>query len=116
MKTGFLNGAALAAALVLLAAGGPWLARQIGSLPRAGALSARANQKIVTLEVGGMTCSGCASAVRTQIAALDGVAAVEVRLGQRRAYVVCDPAVPDSALTAAVGRAGPGFLGVVVSR
>jgi copper chaperone CopZ len=116
VRSGVLNGAALAAAILVLAAGGPWLVREIGRLPRADRLSARAHQRIVTLEVGGMTCSGCASAVQSQLATLEGVEAVEVRLGQRRAYVVCDPAVPDSALTAAVGRAGPGFLGAVVSR
>jgi len=116
VRSGVLNGAALAVAVLLLAAGGPWLLREIGSLPRAATLSARAHQRIVTLEVGGMTCSGCAAAVRSQLAALEGVAAAEVRLGQRRAYVVCDRDVPDTALTAAVGRAGPGFLGAVVSR
>ncbi len=116
MRSGVLNGAALAAAILVLAAGGPWLVREIGSLPPVAKLSARAHQRIVTLEVGGMTCNGCAAAVRSQLATLDGVAAVEVRLGQRRAYVVCDRDVPDTALTAAVGRAGPGFLGAVVSR
>ena len=116
MRSGVLNGAALAVAILLLAAGGPWLVRQIESLPRAATLSARAHQRIVTLEIGGMTCSGCAATVRSRLAALAGVSAVEVRLEQRRAYVVCDRAVPDTALTAAVGRAGPGFLGAVVSR
>ena len=33
-----------------------------------------------------------------------------------RAYVVCDKAVADSALTAAVHRAGPNFLGYVVRK
>jgi len=48
--------------------------------------------------------------VRTGIAAVPGVRAVDVRLGEQRAYVVCDRAVEDSALVAAVGRAGAGFF------
>src|SRR5207247_8508164 len=110
------SAAALALGVVLLAAGGPWLAREIESLPRGGALSARARQRVVTLEIGGMTCGGCAAAVRSKLTALSGVAQVEVRLGAERAYVVCETAVPDPARTAPVERAGPGFLAAVVRR
>jgi len=45
-----------------------------------------------------------------------GVSGVEVRRSQGQAVVVCTPGVPDSALTAAVHRAGPGFLGVIARR
>jgi copper chaperone CopZ len=95
---------------VALAVGGPWIVRQIRSLPRPVALAARADQRIVTLDVGGMTCAGCAGKVMEELQAVKGVSTAEVRLAQRRAYVVCDRSVPDTALTAAVGRAGPGFL------
>jgi len=116
MRSGFLGGVALAAAVLLLAFGGPWLAREIASLPRHGALAARASQRIVTLEIGGMTCEGCARTVRSQIAAVPGVSTVEVRLAQKRAYVVCEKAVPDTALVAAVERPGPTFQAAVVIR
>jgi copper chaperone CopZ len=115
VRSGILNGAALAIALVLIAAGGPWLVRELQSLPR-GALTARSSQRVVTLEVGGMHCSGCSSAVKRELARLDGVAAVDVRLPERRAYVVCERGVADTALTAAVSRAGPGFLASVVTK
>ena len=116
MRSRFLSGAAVSAGILLLAVGGPWLVREIASLPRPGALAARASQRNVTLEIGGMTCQGCARAVRAQIAAVEGVSAVEVRLEQRRAYVVCDPAVSDTALVAAVERPGPAYLASVVAR
>ena len=72
-------------------------------------LAARANARVVSLDVGGMTCSGCAARVKGELAAVPGVSAVEVRLQDERAVVVCDPAVADSALVSAVHRAGPGF-------
>ena len=79
MRSRFLGGAALAAAVLLLAAFGPWLAHEIASLPR-GALTVRSGERAVTLEIGGMTCGGCARVVRSQIAAVHGVSAVDVRL------------------------------------
>ena len=116
MQREIWNTVALVAAVLALAVGGSWLGRELRSLPPAGALAARADQRIVTLEVGGMTCGGCAAAVRARIAGVAGVSAVDVRLKEERAYVVCDRAVPDTSLTAAVGRAGPGFLAAVVPR
>ena len=116
MKSRFLNGAALAAGILLLAVGGPWLVRQIASLPRPEALSARASQRAVTLEIGGMTCEGCAKSVHAQIAAVEGVSAVEVRFEQRRAYVVCESDVSDTALVAAVEGPGPAYRASVVTR
>ena len=105
-----------AAIVVALAIGGPWAVRQVRSLPRPVELAARSDQRIVTLEIGGMTCAGCAGKVTEQLQAVKGVSTAEVRLAQRRAYVVCDRAVPDTALTAAVGRAGPGFLADIATR
>jgi len=114
MKPSIWNTLALVVGVLVLAGGGPLLVRELRTLPRLHALAARADQRIVTLEVGGMTCAGCVSAVRTELASVDGVADVEVRLEQERAYVVCDPAVADTALTAAIHRAGPGFMAAVV--
>jgi copper chaperone CopZ len=116
VRNRFLSGAAIAVAVLALADFGPWLAREVASLPRPGALAARASQRIVTLEIGGMTCAGCARTVRTQIAAVHGVSAVEVRLRQKRAYVVCDRAVADTALVGAVERPGAAFQAAVVAR
>ena len=116
MRSRFLNGAALAVGILLLAAGGPWLVRQIASLPRPAALAARASQRAITLEIGGMTCEGCAKSVTAQIASVPGVSAVEVRLDQRRAYVVCEAGVTDTALVAAVEGPGPAYRAAVVAR
>ena len=116
MKSSVVNGIALAVAVVMLAVLGPWLVRQVASLPRPAALKARSAERIVTLEIGGMTCGGCAKSVQAQLAAVEGVSAAEVRLEQRRAYVVCDPAVADTTLIAAVERPGPAYTAAVVTR
>jgi copper chaperone CopZ len=107
------NSAALVVGVLILAVGGPWLVHQMRSLPQ-GTLAARADQRVVTLEVGGMTCGGCAATVQAKLAEVPGVATAAVRYQERRAYVVCDKAVADSALTGMVARAGPGFMGAVV--
>jgi copper chaperone CopZ len=110
MKREIGNGAALAAAVVVVALGVPWLLHEVRTLPRSVPLAARADQRIVTLDVGGMTCAGCAAKIQTTLAEVPGVRAVEVRLAQRQALIVCERSVTDAALTAAVGRAGPGYL------
>lgn len=109
VKTSLWNGVALAAGVVLLAVLGPLLVREVGSLPHPRQLAARAGARVVSLDVGGMTCSGCAARVKGELTAVPGVSAVEVRLQDQRAIVVCDRAVADSALVSAVHRAGPGF-------
>jgi copper chaperone CopZ len=106
----------LVALAVLALVGLPWLARQVRSLPQSRTLAARSSQKVVTLEVGGMTCGLCAAKVQGGLATLRGVVTVEVRLPEHRAYVVCDRSVADTALTAAVARAGSGFLAAVAAR
>ena len=116
LKREIWNAVALAVGAIALTVGGPWLIRELRTLPRAQELAARSDQRIVTLEVGGMTCGGCAAVVEAKVRAVAGVSAAEVRFRQRRAYVVCDRAVADSALTAAVARAGPGFLAAVVQK
>lgn len=110
------NTLAIVVGVIALAIGAPWLVRELKSLPGAPALAARAGQKVVTLEVGGMTCSGCAATVKSGLITVAGVEAVEVRHPQRRAYVVCDPSVPDSALIGAVSRAGHGFTADIAAR
>ena len=114
MKTSLINSVALVVGVLLLAAGGPWLAREMRSLPRPHALAARSGERIVTLDVAGMTCSGCAAKVKEELASVQGVSTAEVRLAQRRAFVVCDRTLADSTLTGAVGRAGPSFVGMIV--
>ena len=115
MRRDVLNIVAAVMGVVVLAVGGPWLARELRSLPGP-ALAARSEQRIVTLEVGGMTCSGCAAKVKGELAEVAGVSAVDVRVKQRRAYIVCDKATADTSLTAAVSRAGPGFLASIATR
>ena len=113
MKRELWTGLCLAAAVIVLAATAPWLTRGLRSLEAPAPWSARQHQRVVTLEVGGMTCSGCAAKIQTTLSGMDGVAKVEVRLSEHRAYVVCERGVADSALTGAVGRAGPGYLAAV---
>jgi len=105
----------IALAVLVLAVGGPWLAGQLKSLPGARDLGARANQKIVTLEVAGMTCDACAAQIEGSLTTLHGVKTAEVRWQQKRAYVVCDKSVADSTLISAVGVAGH-FYGQVVDK
>lgn len=116
MKSDALNIAAIVVGVLLLAIGGPWLIRELDSLPGPSALAARGNDRIVTLEVGGMTCEGCAGAIKGQLAGVSGVSAVDVRVTERRAYVVCEPNVADTTLTAAVRRAGGGFAASVATQ
>jgi len=115
MKRDILNIAALVATILVLAIGGPVLVRQLRSLPHA-TLAARADQRIVTLEVSGMTCSGCARTLESSLARVEGVATVSVRYPQRRAYVVCGPTLADSTLIAAVRGAGGQFAATVAAR
>jgi len=113
VKFDALNITACVAGALLLAVGGPWLVGQLRSLPAPTELAARGDDRIVTLEVGGMTCEACESAVQGQLSQVPGVNAVEVRHRERRAFVVCEAGVADSALTGAVRRAGGGFVATV---
>jgi copper chaperone CopZ len=60
----------------------------------------------VTLAVTGMTCGGCANAVRRALTRVPGVAGAEVDLAQGRATV--EGSAPADALVAAVAAAGYG--------
>jgi P-type Cu+ transporter len=61
----------------------------------------------LTMQIGGMTCSGCSSAVEKAIARLDGVQSVNVNLPAEKAFVEYDPAqtAPDQ-IAEAVENAG----------
>ena len=109
------NWIAIAVGLLVLAAGGPWLYAQLRSLPGGGHLAARADQRIVTLEVTGMTCTACEAQIEGSLATIQGVSAATARHEQKRAYVVCDRSVADSTVVAAVRSAGH-FDGEVVSK
>ena len=77
MRRDILNVVGLVAAVLVLAVGGPVIVQQLRMLPQ-GSLAARANERIVTLEVGGMTCSGCASSVQARLAGITGVSTAAV--------------------------------------
>ena len=115
MPTHRLNAVALGAGLLVLLIAGPWLVSEIRSLPRGATLASRADQRVVSLDVGGMTCVACVSAVTGSLEQVHGVTTVDVRLHEHRAFIVCDRSVQDSTLTAAVHRAGPGFLAAVAA-
>ena len=103
-------------AIALLAVIGPWVFHEARTLPGAKPLANRASQRIVTLEVNGMTCQACEASIRAELEQTPGVATCEVRRGQRRAYVVVDGGTQDSTLVAAVRRAGGGFWAQVVAK
>ena len=115
MKRDILNVAALVAGVLVMAVGGPPLVQQLRMLPPR-SQAARANERVVTLEVAGMTCAGCAKSVQSGLAGVAGVSTATVRFPRRRAYVVCDRGVADTTLVAAVQRAGLGFSAVVALR
>jgi copper chaperone CopZ len=110
MKREFWTSAALVATVVTVVIAGPPLVRELRTLPSRHALAARSSQRIVTLDVGGMTCAMCSAKIQSELSSVPGVAAVDVHLAQQQAVVVCSKSVPDSALVGAIARAGPGFL------
>jgi len=59
-----------------------------------------------SLEVTGMTCDHCASAVRAEISKLAGIAKVEVDVARGAVVIAGDPLPDDAALRAAVEEAG----------
>jgi copper chaperone CopZ len=71
-------------------------------------------ERLVTIEVGGMTCAGCVDKIRRELSSVRGVKRVEVSLARRRAEVLCDVSLADTALIAAVRRAGPEYLGLIL--
>jgi copper chaperone CopZ len=75
--------------------------------------SATPAPRIVTIEIGGMTCQGCVTRIQKQLEVVPGVHRVDVSLDQQRAQVLADSSVRDTALTGAVRRAGSEFLGMI---
>ena len=116
MRSQILTTAVLVVGVLALTLIAPWLWNEVRTLPGRPALAARAGERIVTLEVSGMTCSGCAARVQNSLAALPGVSGVVVRHSQSRAYVICRGDVPDSALTAAVSGVSSAFAASVVPK
>ena len=52
----------------------------------------------ITLNIGGMTCGGCAKSVTRILEGVNGVAKAEVSLEQKNAVVEFDPAQTDPAV------------------
>lgn len=104
------TGIAVAVALVVALVAAPAAWRGVRAMPRVLAgLGARSDQRVVTLEVAGMTCPNCAERVAGEIERVPGVTTADVRLRQREVIVVCRRSVADSLLAEAVARAGPGY-------
>ena len=70
--------------------------------------------RMVTLEVGGMVCEACSLKVTRSLTAVPGMRSVALDLKGATVQLECDSTVADTALTAAVRRAGPGYLGLIV--
>jgi copper chaperone len=64
-----------------------------------------------SLEVTGMTCGHCASAVRAEISKLAGISSVEVDVATGAVRIAGDPLPDDAALRAAVEEAGYNLAG-----
>jgi copper chaperone len=64
-----------------------------------------------TLEVTGMTCDHCASAVRSEISKLTGIATVEVDVPTGAVRIAGEPLPDEAALRAAVEEAGYNLAG-----
>ena len=114
MRSQAFSSAVLVVGVLALTLIVPWLWGELRSLPSSPALAARAGERIVTLEVTGMTCGGCAAQVEKRLVAVAGVTAAKVRHQSRRAYVVCRRDLADAALITAVSRAGTAFAARVV--
>jgi hypothetical protein len=116
VKPSLVNVFVLSVAILAALVGGPWLVRQLASLPGAADLAARSRQRIVTLEVRGVDGSFAETRVERSLEAVPGVTEADVRPAQDRAYVVCGHGVADSLLVAAVERSGPAMRAAVVPR
>lgn len=72
----------------------------------AGSVPSFAAEKIMSLEVKGMSCPICAGAVERQIRRIPGVKNVQIHLSQGKATVVADESVTTEHLRKAVEEAG----------
>jgi len=129
MSRELLNIALAVAAVLLLAAGGAALVERARA-PHVSRVAAPAaipeGARLVTLEVSGITCANCASRITREVEATAGVRSCGMDLKPGRAFapaplsagapagavarlwVLCDRAIADTSLVAAVGRAGAG--------
>lgn len=60
----------------------------------------------VTLDIGGMTCEGCATVLRTALLEVPGVSSANISYEKKQAIVVAEPTVTDRAIRQAVEGAG----------
>ena len=94
----------------------PVVLRALRTVQRASESRAPAGQCLVTIEVGGMECAACVAKISSSLSAVPGVSSVDVSLQKQQARVVCAPAVAETALTAAVRRAGPDYIGLILRK
>ncbi len=118
MSRGSLNIVFAVLGVLLLAAGGSVLTDRMRSpaVVRAAPVSAGPGERLVTLEVAGMTCAGCASRVTDELKATPGVVSCDVSSPTGRAVVLCGEGVADTALVSAVSLAGKGFTATILAR
>jgi copper chaperone len=60
----------------------------------------------IVINVMGMTCEHCASAVRAEVSSLPGVTNVDVDVSSGEVSITADPVPDDAALQAAIDAAG----------
>lgn len=59
-----------------------------------------------TIQVEGMSCGHCVNSVQTEVAAIEGVTAVDVDLATGQVTVTSDTPIDPNAMTTAVEEAG----------
>lgn len=114
-----LNIALAVMAVLLLVVGGPVLMRKLrGPEPLPGSvatLPAAVGQEHRTLKVSGMMCANCVQTIGDALQATKGVVSADVDLDAGRADVLCEKALPDSALVGAVARSGQDYSAAVIA-
>lgn len=87
--------------------GGPLLARVVDSSPRGSTTVMPASSRSVTLNIAGMDCAACTTAIRIAIEKVDGVKAAKVSFDEKHAVVEYDPAkVTPQVIVDAVSKLG----------
>lgn len=108
MKRDPLDIAVIVMLVLVVFVGGPYALQKLrGPQPLEGSVAAEkptASQRRVTLDVNGMMCATCVETISNALNATPGVSGCEVDLEQKRAVVVCDRAVADTALVGAIER------------
>ena len=62
--------------------------------------------KTTTVTAGGITCGGCANAVKTAVSAVPGVAGVDVEVAEKRVTVTNDDRVTRAVIEDTLKKAG----------